>query len=125
MGPTAAVAASAQRQETRTSLHARAPRVDIYETDTTYVILADVPGVGPDGLEIVVERDSLSIRGHVEPRPDPDYREFELSDYYRAFTLTDDLDPDEVAATLRDGVLRVEIQRSPRVQPKRIPVRTA
>ena len=54
----------------------------------------------------------------------PDYQEFELASYYRAFTLTDDLDAAGISATLRDGVLRIEIPKSPKAQPKKIPVRT-
>jgi HSP20 family molecular chaperone IbpA len=99
--------------------------VDIYEADTEFVILADMPGVTSEGLEVIAERDSLVIRGRVErPETTPDYQEFELADYHRAFTLTEDLDTEGVKATLRDGVLRVEIPKSPRVQPKKIPVRT-
>jgi len=101
------------------------PRVDIYETDTAYVVLADMPGVGPDGLDVVAEGNSLTLRGRVEqPANQAAYQEYELGDYYRSFTLTDDLDTDRVTAALRDGVLRVEIPKSPRVQPKKIPVRT-
>jgi HSP20 family molecular chaperone IbpA len=54
----------------------------------------------------------------------PDYQEFDLANYQRVFTLTEDLDPDGIAAVLRDGVLRVEIPKSPRLQPRKIPVRT-
>jgi HSP20 family molecular chaperone IbpA len=102
-----------------------APLVDIYETEKDYVLLADMPGVEPDGLDVVAERETLVIRGRVKrPEVTPDYQEFELADYYRAFTLTEDLDSERIAATLRDGVLRLEIPKSPRVTPKKIPVRT-
>lgn len=101
------------------------PPVDIYETDKSYVLLADMPGIAPGGLEVVAERDELIVRGRVErPAAAFDHEEFELEDYYRAFTLTEDLDTDGINATLRDGVLRVEIPKSPGVQPKKIPVRT-
>jgi HSP20 family protein len=101
------------------------PRVDIFETDKAYVLLADMPGVGSDGLDVVAEHDALIIRGRVDhPTTTPDYQEFELANYYRAFTLTEELDTAGTTATLRDGVLRVEIPKSPRVQPKKIPVRT-
>jgi HSP20 family molecular chaperone IbpA len=100
------------------------PRVDIYETDTGYVLLADMPGVKPDGLDVVAERDELILRGRVEPSPtDPDYREFEPASYERSFVLTEDLETSKVSASLRDGVLRVEIPKSERVQPKKIPVK--
>lgn len=102
-----------------------APRVDIFETEKAYVLLADMPGVPPAGLDVEAERDTLIIRGRVErPNTPPDYQEFELANYQRVFTLTEDLDADNIAATLRDGVLRVEIPKSPLTQPKKIPVRT-
>ena len=101
-----------------------APRVDIYEAEKIYVLLADMPGVLPDGLEVVAEHDELIIRGRVErPATTPDYQEFEPANYYRAFTLTEDLDTDGITAKLRDGVLRVEIPKSARMQPKKIQVR--
>jgi HSP20 family protein len=101
-----------------------APRVDIYETDTAYVLLADMPGVMPDGLDVLAEPHSLVIRGRVDhPAITPEYQEFTLGDYHRTFTLTEDLDTDRMTATLRDGVLRVDIPKSARVQPKKIPVR--
>jgi HSP20 family molecular chaperone IbpA len=102
------------------------PRVDIYETEKAYVLVADLPGVPPDGLDVEADRETLTIRGRVErPATVPDRHEFELEDYYRTFTLTEDLDTGGVVASLRDGVLRVEIPKSPDTQPKKIPVRTA
>jgi len=114
-----------RREAPERAVRTIAPRVDIYETEKSYVLLADMPGVTPDGLDVVAERDELVVRGRVErPTTTPDYQEFELADYYRAFSLTEDLDADNTTATLRDGVLRVEIPKSPRTQPKKIPVRT-
>jgi HSP20 family protein len=102
-----------------------APRVDIYETEKAFVLLADMPGVNADGLQVVAERHELVIHGRVErPATPPDYQEFEPADYRRTFMLTEDLDTDGINATLRDGVLRVEIPKSPMLQPKKIPVRT-
>ena len=102
-----------------------APLVDIYETEKDYVLLAEMPGVEPDGLDVVAERETLVIRGRVKhPEVTPDYQEFELADYRRVFSLTEDLDTEGIVARLRDGVLRVEIPKSPRVQPKKISVRT-
>ena len=100
------------------------PAIDIHETDTAFILLADMPGVGPGGLEVVAEREQLIVRGRVErPTTEPDYQEFELADYYRTFVLTEDLDVERIGAVLKDGVLRVDIPKSPRVVPKKIPVR--
>ena len=85
-----------------------------------------MPGVGPDGVEVVADSRTLTVRGRVSRSPtnaELEHREFELADYHRAFTLTEDLDTDRISGTLRDGVLRVEIPKSERVQPKKIPVR--
>jgi HSP20 family molecular chaperone IbpA len=102
-----------------------APRVDIFEIEKAYVLLADMPGVPPAGLDVEAERDTLIIRGRVErPNTPPDYQEFELANYQRVFKLTEDLDTENITATLRDGVLRVEIPKSRLTQPKKIPVRT-
>ena len=122
---TAPTQAPERREAPERAVRTIAPRVDIYETEKSYVLLADMPGLTPDGLDVVAERDELIVRGRVErPSTTPDYQEFELADYFRAFSLTEDLDADNTTATLRDGVLRVEIPKSPRMQPKKIPVRT-
>jgi len=123
--PTPAAATPARREISDRALGTVAPRVDIFETEKSFVLLADMPGVAPDGLEVIAERGDLVVRGRVEPpATTPDYQEFELANYYRAFTLTEDLDTAGITAVLRDGVLRVEIPKSPRLQPKKIPVRT-
>lgn len=120
-----ATPATRQGRSEQRSTHTISPPVDIYETEKTYVLLADMPGVTQGGLEVVAERDELIVRGRVErPSSAADYQEFELEDYYRAFTLSEDLDTDGISATLRDGVLRIEIPKSPAVRPKKIPVRT-
>jgi HSP20 family protein len=125
MTTTPTAASTKPREAPERAIRTVAPRVDIYEADKAYVLLADMPGVGPDGLDIVAERDELIIRGRVDrAAAAPDYQEFELANYHRAFTLTEDLDSAGITATLRDGVLRLEIPKSPRVQPKKIPVRT-
>ena len=100
-----------------------APPIDIYETETAFVLFADMPGVAPEGLELVVERNTLRIRGRAQDTTgEPEYQEFELGEYRSAFAITDDLETDRITAALRDGVLRVEIPKSDRLRPKKIPV---
>jgi HSP20 family protein len=122
---TTSASAPTRREAGERALRTISPAVDIYETEKAYVLLADLPGVGSSGLDVVAERDQLIIHGRVEhSTTTPDYREFELADYHRVFTLTEDLDTDGINATLRDGVLRVQIPKSVGVQPKKIPVQT-
>lgn len=124
--PTATMQRATGREPAERAVRTIAPAVDIFETDQHFVVLADMPGVGPDGLEVTTERDTLTIRGRIERSDqEPDYQEFVPSDYRRTFALTEDLDLSNVSATLKDGVLRIEIAKSPRLQPKRIPIQTA
>jgi HSP20 family molecular chaperone IbpA len=117
--------------ETEHAVRTVSPRADIFETDAAFVILADMPGVGPDGVDLIADKNTLVVRGRVNGASTDiqtgqvEHREFELPDYQRAFALTEDLDSDGITGTLRDGVLRVEVPKSPRVQPKKIPVRAS
>jgi HSP20 family molecular chaperone IbpA len=123
--PTATMTRSRAREPFERAKRTIAPPVDIYETDQSFVVLADMPGVRPDGLEVTAERDTLSIRGRTDqPNEEPDYQEFVLSEYRRTFALTEDLDISQVSAVLKDGVLKIQIAKSARMQPKRIPIQS-
>jgi HSP20 family molecular chaperone IbpA len=99
------------------------PVTDVFETATGFTIVADMPGVAPDRLEVTAEREALTIRGRViRPSQPPRHREFDLADYAQTFTLTEDLDATRIRASLKDGVLRITIPRSATVQPRRIEI---
>ena len=102
-----------------------APYVDIYETDESLVLLADVPGAPNDGLDLKVEDGLLEVTAHRRARlPDEeaDYAECRPVSYYRAFRLSDAIDAGEVEARLRDGVLTVSLPKSSRAKPRKIEV---
>ena len=104
-----------QGERTRSRLTFR-PRVDIYETETGLILLADVPGAKPEGLTITLERRVLSIRAEVEEHaPDsysPIYQEYQVGDFECEFTLSGDFDPDRIEARLSEGVLRLTVPRA-------------
>jgi HSP20 family molecular chaperone IbpA len=104
------------------------PRVDIYETETGLVVAADLPGVKPDGLEVTLEKRVLSIYGRVDEEVPEGYslvyREYEVGDFERQFTLSGDFDINGIEANLKDGMLRLAIPRAPEPEAKRIEVRT-
>ena len=103
-----------------------APRTDIYETDQALVLVADMPGVLPDGLDITLERRELTVRGRTgDYAPEgysPVYREYESGDYERTFVLSDEIDADKIEARLRDGVLHLTLPKAGPAQAKRIQV---
>jgi HSP20 family molecular chaperone IbpA len=94
------------------------PRADIYETQDKVVDVADMPGVDETSVEITLEEDVLSIKGHVEVAQPENYNlayaEYRIGDYERSFNVSSHIDQDHIEATVKDGVLRLHL---PKVQP--------
>ncbi len=119
----APVPAGTERTRTRRTY---APRTDIYETSDALVLVADMPGVSPDRLDVTLEKRELTIRGHTaDDAPEgqsPIYREYEPGDYERTFVLSDEIDADKIEARLRDGVLHLTLPKAGPAEAKRIQV---
>lgn len=102
------------------------PAVDIFERNETTVIIANMPGVAPDGVDVTLERQVLTLRGKVKPYAPEGYRalssEYRVGDYVRVFTLSDEIDEDKINAAFKNGVLRLELPHSPETKPKKIAV---
>jgi HSP20 family protein len=103
------------------------PLVDVVETNDALEVLAELPGVSLEGLQVKLEDDVLTIYGRVTPddlaEARPLYREFETGDFFRAFRLTGDFDRDRIEAILRNGVLRVVLTKSMHARPRQIDVK--
>lgn len=111
---------------TRESRRYLAPPVDIYEVPEGLAVVADMPGVGRDGIEVKVENGILTLVGRMageEPSTPMLHREFELRDYFRQFRLTDQVDVDNISAELKRGVLRVLLPRRRETLPRQIEVK--
>ncbi|MCB9078579.1 MAG: Hsp20/alpha crystallin family protein [Anaerolineaceae bacterium] len=105
------------------------PRADIYETEEALVVLADMPGVDQNSLDITLEKNVLSIRGRVEIQ-NPDnynlaYAEYEVGDYERNFTLSDGIDTDNISASIKNGVLQINLPKSGPAKARKINVLAA
>jgi HSP20 family protein len=103
------------------------PRVDIVETGEALEILADMPGVTRDGVEVTLEQRVLTVRGRAEVQvPEglaPLYLEYEPGDYERSFTLTDAVDPAGIEARVRAGVLQLRLPKAGPARRQRIEVK--
>jgi HSP20 family molecular chaperone IbpA len=93
------------------------PRVDLFETDTHWLLLADMPGVDESSVEVTLERNVLTMRGtpaSIEPEAGMRllWREFEPGVYERGFTLTDEIDRDSIEAGVKNGVVRVRLAKA-------------
>jgi HSP20 family molecular chaperone IbpA len=102
------------------------PRADVYETNGAIVVVADMPGVTEDGVDITLERNLLTLRGTVPVPAREGYRlgygEWEDGDYERTFVLSEGVDRDGISATVKDGVLRLTLPKAREALSRRIPV---
>jgi HSP20 family protein len=101
------------------------PRVDIVETSDELIICADVPGVKPDDMEVRFENGELILHGRcAAPAERRNWlvAEYGSGDYYRAFSIGQEIDADRIAAELRQGVLMVHLPKSEAAKPKKIAV---
>jgi HSP20 family molecular chaperone IbpA len=105
------------------------PRADIYETDSELVIVADMPGVDEKSLDITLEKNVLSIKGLVDfPTPEnysPAYAEYEVGDFERNFTLSNDFDRENISASVKNGVLYIHLPKAGPAKTRKITVNAA
>jgi len=104
------------------------PAVDALETNDELVLIADIPGVTAETLEVTVEQGVLTLLGRVEPAPVESkevlQQEFLQGDYYRQFRLPRDFSTDTIDASLKGGVVTIRIPREEKSRPRKITVRT-
>jgi HSP20 family protein len=101
------------------------PPVDIYEMAEGLVVMADMPGVDSNALDIRVDNHLLTMQGtacHVAPG-DVVYREYELINYFRQFELSDKVDASKISAEFKHGVLTLHLPKAEEAKPRRIEVR--
>jgi HSP20 family molecular chaperone IbpA len=120
-----AVSRSERAKEVETLL----PRVDVFEDKDGILLIADLPGVPKDKLELRVDNDTLTLEGEIAADVPEDmeavYAEVRLSRYRRAFTLSGELDIARIDAQFRDGMLNLRIPKHAHAQPRRIKVKVA
>ncbi len=105
-----------------------APSVDISENETEFTLLADIPGVAPDDIDISMEKGVLTIKGERSSETvdeGENYRrvERESGQFYRRFTLPDSADADKIEAKSEHGVLKITIPKQEVALSRRIEVK--
>ncbi|HKU45304.1 MAG TPA: Hsp20/alpha crystallin family protein [Burkholderiales bacterium] len=107
----------------------RFPALNVAATPDSAEIYAFAPGLDPQSIHVQLERGVLSISGmRTGQLPAADsaasvhQRERFTGRFHRVVTLADDLDPNRVSATYRDGVLHVSIARQQAAKPRRIDI---
>jgi HSP20 family protein len=91
------------------------PVVDLYETPSSYVIAAELPGVSRDNFEIELQRNTLTLKGRrPESRVSPQrYQQLECGQgpFSRSFRFSEDIDTEAINAEFTDGVLTITVPK--------------
>jgi len=103
------------------------PAADIWETPEEIILKMDMPGVSKENLDIKVEGDMLKIHGKTDSQQSDNllYAEQRTGDFHREFSLSNDLNPDKINASIQAGVLTVKIAKSEKVKPRKIHIEAA
>ena len=104
------------------------PPIDIFERDDGLVLVADLPGVTPESLELQVQDNKLTLFGKVAQVIPPNsvllHQEYRVGDFLRSFILSDDVNHEKIVAKLQNGVLEVFLPKAPKSEPRRIQIST-
>lgn len=102
------------------------PPIDIFETPEGLVLMADLPGVTLESLELQVQDNKLTLFGRVNPEIPAEARlihqEYAVGHFLRSFILSDQVDHERISARLNQGVLEVILPQLKKSEPRRIQV---
>jgi HSP20 family protein len=114
-----------QAQQNEQARFYSTPVVDVRATEDGYELMAEMPGVGKEGVEITVENGQLTLVGHRRPVQASGrriYRERREHDFRRVYELDPSLDASRVSAKIDQGILTVKLPKAEAVKPRRITV---
>ena len=101
------------------------PRVDVLENSEEYLVVADLPGVTQNNLQIDVEKDLLTIEGQMLDTQEswiPAALEVHRGTYRREFRLPRGLEVDKIKAEFNHGVLSVHLPKGAKLKPRKIAI---
>jgi HSP20 family protein len=104
------------------------PPVDIYEDGDVVTLFADLPGVSKENLDVQVDKDTLKVHGKRAAGNGAEgitrwYDEIPAKDFYRAFTIGEEIDREKITATMNNGVLKLTLPKTEKTKPKRIDIK--
>ena len=102
------------------------PPVDICETEQEVVVIADMPGVSKERMQVEITNNQLTILGrfHTGWTGAKLVRECPNCDYYRTFRISDTIDAELIKAKMTDGTLTLTLPKKPSAQPYQILIET-
>ena len=98
------------------------PRFEVLDMDTAYRVRAELPGMDKKDVNIEIDNDVLTISGErINDNKDSDYSNYSEMSYgkfTRSFNLPEDIQEDKIKASMKDGVLALQIPRIKPVKPE-------
>jgi HSP20 family molecular chaperone IbpA len=105
------------------------PAVDIYEDSSGITLKADLPGVSRDRLDVQIEGNNLAVEGQaaidMPEGMEALHADVGTTRFRRSFTLSSELETDNISAEMKDGVLTLRLPKRAELQPRKIQVSTA
>ncbi len=104
------------------------PPVDVYATPEELFLVAEVPGLAAENIEITTTKDSVTIAGEFSLPKLPEQaealrQERTYGKFTRSFRLPMPVDADQAEADIKDGLLIVRIPKAAEVRPRTIPIK--
>ena len=104
------------------------PAVDILENEEELLLIADVPGADPAGIDVNYEDARLIIHARVDERHPEEvnylHREYGVGDFHRVFEVSEAIDAEKITAEYSQGVLTLHLPKAEQVKPRKIEVQT-
>ena len=118
---------AAQAERTRSGRFYR-PNVDILEKDDDLTLLADMPGITAQDIDISFENGVLTLHARVQNRQPENaeylWREYGVGDFYRTFQVSEEIDSSRISGEYKNGVLTLHLPKAERAKPRKIAVKT-
>ncbi len=102
------------------------PTVDILETDSSFAVKAELPGVAKENVQVHIDNGILTIKGEkkLETKDEKRHRiECSYGSFVRSFSLPQDIEVEKVEAAYKDGILTLTIPKMEKAKPKQIEVK--
>ena len=102
------------------------PAVDILEHKDRLVVIADMPGIEEESVNIDFEDGILNIKAKVQPMNTDGYKalytEYQTGDYQRSFSVPDEINVEKISAAVKHGVVTITLPKSDKPQARKIPI---
>ena len=103
--------------------YARLPYADMTEEDGSLVVKAELPGVGPEEIEVALKDGVMTIKAEHSEGEETEGNGYHSVKYYRTITLPSHVDSENVTATMENGLLEVRVPKAEAIEAKRVEVK--